>query len=40
MPRFKTWRSDVAALVRETFEPPSGEMSRMEANMSCGGAQI
>ena len=31
MPRFKTWRSDVAALVRETFEPPGGEMSRMEA---------
>src|SRR5216684_272319 len=40
MPRFKTWRSDVAALVRKTFEPPGGEMSRMEANMSCGSAQI
>ncbi len=40
MPRFKTWQSDVAVLVREPFEPLGGEMFRMEANMSCGGARM
>ena len=40
MPRFKTWRSGVAALVCEPFEPLGGEVSRMEANMSCGDARI
>lgn len=34
MPKFKTWRWDMAVRVGE---PLDGEMSRMEANMSCDG---